>query len=111
MENLAGRLICTHSSCIDKLESPWQPGSKLPLILTDAMISSDQHSGLASFHAFRIADEDIVNPSVPPKPSVLLPKNLNLTGSQKELLLWHQRLGHANLKRVQSLLGQPRTEK
>jgi hypothetical protein len=42
---------------------------------------------------------------------VLRPSNFNLTGSQKELLLWHQRLGHADLRRIQAPLGQPRNEK
>jgi hypothetical protein len=42
---------------------------------------------------------------------VLRPSNFNLTGSEKELLLWHHSLGHADLRRIQALLGQPRNEK
>jgi hypothetical protein len=117
MDNLDGKLVCTYASCVlevpegGKLEFPWHPNSKLPLMLTEAMLSSDQQSGFTSFHAFNIADEDVVDPDIQPKPSVLLPTNLNLTGSQKELLLWHQRLGHADIRKVQALLGQPRTAK
>lgn len=36
--------------------------------------------------------------------NVLDDNNANLTPSQKELLLWHQRLSHADIKQVQSLL-------
>eukprot|EP00956_Cyclotella_meneghiniana_P004993 scaffold6171_cov22-Cyclotella_meneghiniana.AAC.1 len=36
--------------------------------------------------------------------NVLDDGNANLTPSQKELLLWHQRLSHADIKHVQSLL-------
>ena len=57
-------------------------------------------------------------PSVMVSPSaaedaVFKQANINLSPEQKELLLWHYRLGHINIKHVQSLLqkirsGEPR---
>jgi len=41
--------------------------------------------------------------------NILSQRNRNLSPPQKELLLWHQRLGHADLSRIQSLLCKPRT--
>jgi hypothetical protein len=35
--------------------------------------------------------------------------NSNLSPEQKDLLLWHYRLGHIGISRVQSLLQKPRT--
>ena len=117
-ENLAGSLLCTHDKCAltlpdgDRLEFPYQPGSKLPLMLTESMLRPDQPKKPSSLvHVLNVSDVSDGEPAVEAQPSVLSPANLNLTGSQKELLLWHQRLGHADLKRVQALLGQPRDEK
>jgi hypothetical protein len=36
--------------------------------------------------------------------TILSSANQNLPGSQKELLLWHQRLSHANLSWIQTLM-------
>lgn len=41
--------------------------------------------------------------------NILSQRNWNLSPPQKELLLWHQRLGHADLSRIQGLLSKPRT--
>ena len=41
--------------------------------------------------------------------NILSKRNWNLNPSQKELLLWHQRLGHADLSRVHAMLSKPRT--
>ena len=40
--------------------------------------------------------------------TVLQRTNWNLSEPQKELLLWHNRLGHINLQHVQTLLAKPR---
>ena len=121
MENEAGSLTCTHDLCVlevpdgTKLEFPWQPKSNLPIMLTESMLSKRVET---STPAHKVLNLDVGawkgnQDDYPrePTPSVLLPNNLNLTGSQKELLLWHQRLGHADLQRVQALLSQPRNEK
>jgi hypothetical protein len=34
-------------------------------------------------------------------------QNQNQTASQRELLLWHQKLAHANMQRIQALLREP----
>ena len=36
--------------------------------------------------------------------TILSSANQNLSSSQKELLLWHQRLSHANLSWIQTLM-------
>jgi hypothetical protein len=115
MENQKGTLICDHNKVILNLADgvtlsfPWQPNSKLPMMLTPEMCEQPMSS-----HFVGLTPQDLACPIAAALnqsfPSVLDPRNLNLTGSQKELLLWLQRLGHASLKRVQTLLSQPRTE-
>ena len=41
------------------------------------------------------------------KDAVFKQSNANLTYEQRKLLLWHYRLGHINIKHVQSLLQKP----
>ena len=43
-------------------------------------------------------------------PSVLAKKNWNLSDSQRELCLWHNRLGNSNFSYIKSLLAKPRTD-
>lgn len=81
------------------LEFPYNPGSNLPLMLPDqrepmcftfeeaATLRSNTRSVFMS-----VADE----------------MNQNLTSSQRELLKWHWRLGHANFSWIQRLAAQPR---
>jgi hypothetical protein len=78
------------------LEFPYNGGSRLPMMLTRdylvqsnvAGLSLEECSYLASTHAL---------------PSIVDSTNMNLTSSQKELLLWHQKLGHLNMRWIQSL--------
>ena len=42
----------------------------------------------------------------PPQSSTILGSNFNLTDGEKELLRWHQRLGHIGMKKVQWLMHQ-----
>ena len=42
----------------------------------------------------------------PPQPSATLATNVNLSDPEKELLRWHQRLGHIGMKKVQWLMRQ-----
>ena len=42
----------------------------------------------------------------PPQSSTILGSNFNLTDEEKELLRWHQRLGHIGMKKVQWLMRQ-----
>jgi hypothetical protein len=77
-----------------KLEFPYNPGSNLPLMLLDWKPSIGfTYEERASFKAeaesvfLSVADES----------------NQNIMASQKELLQWHCRLGHANFKWIQRL--------
>ena len=90
------------------LEFPWTQPCNLPHMLTSKLYAEvhgkPEHGILLSQSTFpAVLGND-------PLPNVLDQSNLNLTGSQKELLLWHQRLGHCALKTVQQLLAIPRDE-
>ena len=58
------------------------------LMFDDAMVLGDGHS---VYNYMSVADES----------------NQNLTRAQKELVLWHWKLGHANLQWIQTLCREP----
>ena len=89
-----------------RFRCPIHPGSNLPVGLgrlpdstackcstsDDALPSGEHTSQHCAQHChLSVADE----------------VNQNLTAAQKEVLLWHQRLGHTGFHRVQSLFSQP----
>jgi hypothetical protein len=89
------------------LHFPYQDGSNLPLMLTAAHFKSQgkfvrltfqdaeflgKHDELSAF--INVADET----------------NQNMTASQRGLLYWHQRLGHADMAQIQVLLAEPRNK-
>jgi hypothetical protein len=89
------------------LHFPYQDGSNLPMMLTAAHFKSQskfvglcfqdaeflgKHDELSAF--IKIADET----------------NQNMTASQRGLLYWHQRLGHANMARIQVSLTEPKNQ-
>ena len=82
-----------------KLEFPYNPGSNLPLMLPDWKPSIgftyEERVG------FKAEAESVFL-------SVADESNQNITASQKELLQWHWRLGHANFKWIQRLASTPR---
>jgi hypothetical protein len=82
-----------------KLEFPYNPGSNLPLMLPDWK----PYVGFTYKDRGRFKDNaDSVFLSVGDE------SNQNITTSQKELLQWHWRLGHANFKWIQRLASTPR---
>lgn len=83
-----------------RMVSPYNPGSNLPLMLT----RTQTVVGLARSDTEYLADYNQVSACL----SVVDEVNQNLTSSQKELSLWHQRLGHANFQWVQWLASTPR---
>lgn len=118
------------------LRFPIQQTNKLPLMLTHQALhpaeptTQQRHSSTANrftnfanflcseaFNYFNKEMSFVYNNSVPaPRrmddikdiQSVLKQSNWNLTDEQRELLLWHSRLGHIGFKQVQSLLAKPR---
>ena len=118
------------------LTFPIQTGSNLPFMLTrkalsenSELSSQDRHSrqlnrfaNLASFlcsSTFEIFNREcLFNSTVvvgtPNKVTeskfVLQRANWNLTEPQRELLLWHHRLGHINMQHVQSLLAKQKDD-
>ena len=85
------------------MQFPYDQGSRLPMMLTrDALMEPPTQAGLSLEECQFLATTHAL-------PSIVDTTNLNLTSSQKELLLWHQKLGHANMSWLQSLAATPRT--
>ena len=83
------------------LEFPYNCGSNLPLMLLspDAKVAGAHYSDAAF----------LSNPfQLQAHLSVTSPLNQNLTPSQKELLLIHQKLGHSHFQWCQRLVARPR---
>jgi hypothetical protein len=79
---------------------PYNRGSNLPLMLT----RSTPMVGLTVHDAEFLHSYERVSACL----SVADETNQNLTASQRELLLWHHRLAHANLQWIQWLAATPR---
>lgn len=113
MDEEAGFLICRRDKVElfladgHLLEFPYNSGSHLPIMLTSSLL--EQHQAHAQYFGLNVTDLRLKQEDFPSAlPTLLDPENYNLSGSQKELLLWHLRLGHRNLAFVQSLLSQPK---
>jgi len=82
-----------------ELEFPYNGGSNLPIMLPTKMVQmgltfEDSHLLMdMGSSAFLMVGNNL---------------NQNITASQKELLTWHWRLGHANFKWIQRLAAKPR---
>ena len=86
------------------LEFPYNLGGNLPLVLPDQKQASSLIAGLTKEEVSFLAKPPILNAFL----SVVDQTNQNITPSQKELLLWHQRLGHINMHWVKYLCAKPR---
>jgi hypothetical protein len=86
------------------LDFPYNAGSTLPLMLTAQYFKrSANFVGLSYADTQQLADTNQMHTFM----SVADEANQNLTISQKELLLWHQRLGHADQQQIQQMLAKP----
>ena len=105
-ENDAGRFVMEARRTIltladgSEIEFPYNPGSNLPLMLP---AGSPSMVGMTWEDTAMLADGHSVGNYM----SVAAEINQNLTASQKELLTWHWKLGHASLRWVQSLARDP----
>ena len=82
------------------LHFPYQPGRNLPFMLPSLRSSKPQpFVGLTVPDLLPLHTEPLFQGHL----SVMDETNQNITSSQKELLLWHQRCGHANFSWIQSL--------
>jgi len=90
----------------ESLEFPYNRGGNLPLMLTSSQLSNNVAGArIADGHV--LSNTSILNTLM----SVVEQTNQNLTASQKELLLLHQKLGHINLQWIQRLCGKNRETK
>ena len=78
------------------LEFPYHPVSNLPLMLLDQ--SENDVVGLTCRQRANLGS------TASDAYGILSDQNLNLSPAQKELLLWHNRLGHAGFAWIQSLM-------
>jgi hypothetical protein len=86
------------------LDFPYNAGSTLPLMLTMQYFKhSANFVGLSYADTQQLANTNQTHTFM----SVADEANQNLTISQKELLLWHQRLGHADQQQIQQMLAKP----
>lgn len=106
-EQDSGRLIVTNTHIKLTLHDnttltfPLAAKNNLLLILTTDHFEDDKHGLVAGIQA---TEPIIACPNVVLM-TVMQETNQNLTAAQKELLIWHQRLGHADMQRVQQLLN------
>jgi hypothetical protein len=130
--------IFIHMPCGTSLKFPIQSGSNLPIMLTRQALhrsrtqnstsnfksphkpSLNTMSNILSFICSTTYDHFVhgtvfhlqhagAMAALISDDAVLKQANSNLSPEQKELLLWHYRLGHIGISRVQSLLQKPRT--
>lgn len=107
-ETKLGKSECDHESLTfttsdgSKLQFPYHPGSNLPIMFTDWDIPQ---AGLSASH-FQFLRSDSGFETA----SKLLQDNYNLNPAEKELLLWHDRLGHAGFKWIQDLMRTRKVE-
>ena len=106
-EQQKGYLRLDHSSTTlqlsdgSRLQFPYNTNNNLPLMLP----AEPHHIGLTFDDASTLGDGHSVHNYM----SVADETNQNLTSAQKELLLWHWKLGHANFQWVQTLCRDPAT--
>ena len=62
------------------------------------------HAGLSGHHALDLVTTSSLESTL----SLLNDNNYNLSKHEKELLLWHCRLGHAGFAWIQTLMRQPK---
>ena len=84
-----------------RVEFPFSHNGNLPIMLTTKHFNKTQH-----FAGLSIEDAQMLG-NLGGLLSVADENNQNVTAPQRELLLWHQRLGHTAMQRCQTLLRVP----
>jgi hypothetical protein len=79
------------------LEFPYKPGRKLPMMLRSSYFNNPTTKVGLNFEDTNM----LANLTVADE------MNKNLTASRKEFLLWHWKLGHADMKRAQMMIRTP----
>lgn len=87
-----------------EMSFPFDSNNHLPYMLVDNNALTGSCS--SQFQANLMSD----HPSLDTAQNILLGNNYNLSKSQKELLLWHQRLGHAGQGWIQDLMRKQKKE-
>jgi hypothetical protein len=79
------------------LKFPYQPGRKLPLMLTSSHFNNPTTKVGLTFEDTNMLANLTLADEV----------NHNFSAAKKELLLWHWKLGHADTQRVQMMIRTP----
>jgi hypothetical protein len=79
------------------LTFPYQPGSKLPMMLTSSHFNNTTTKVGITFEDTSMLANLTVDDEV----------NQNLAAAKKELLLWHWKLGHEDIQRDQMMIRTP----
>ena len=104
-ENKSGSMHQDHMKIVihtpegDELQFPYTPHSNLPLMYLD-YCAAQTSVGIDPVALEAAIDSPEFNKTL----NLLHRNNFNLTGPQKELLLWHTRLGHAGFRWIQALM-------
>jgi hypothetical protein len=113
-KNKRASLFMDHSKTIltlhdgTPLKFPYNTGSHLLLMLTTkALAKPSKFIGL-TFQYFQTSFD--LNGSLASLLNVINETNQNLTAAQKELLVWHQKWGHADTQQCQAILSKPKEE-
>ena len=108
-EHKGGSILQTHEKVVlttgegANLEFPYQPSNNLPLMFLDFAVNQIGMTGRQLAHLQHSHEIDAN--------MTLLENNHNLEKPQKELLLWHYRLGHVGLTLLQRLMMKVKTLK
>ena len=87
----------------ERLTFPYDLGSNLPLMYLD---HRSPQVGLSGRQVMNLTTSKDIEHTL----SLLDEINHNMSKPQKELMLWHQRLGHAGFRWIQSLMRKPKHE-
>ena len=106
-ENRKGSLLQDHAKVVlttslgEVLTFPYQLGSNLPLMYLDFKSAS---VGLSVSQVYNLLKSSQIDKTL----TLLHQDNYNLSKQAKELLLWHNRLGHAGFAWIQTLMCKPK---
>ena len=108
-EHGKGSILQDHEKVIlstsrgEELSFPYDLGSNLPLMYLDHRSAS---VGLSQRQVLTLSRSEELDHTC----TLLDYNNYNLSKPQKELMLWHQRLGHAGFRWIQTLMRKPKHE-
>ena len=87
----------------EELSFPYDLGSNFPLMCLNHRLAT---VGLSQWQVLTLTQSEEIDNTC----KLFDSNNYNLSKPQKELMLWHQRLGHAGFRWIQTLMHKPKHE-